>query len=165
MGSGMIDLTSLDLGRPTDISVVLQDVNKPSAQLGEILLTATLFPKTQEDKEQVKQSFWFMMSFTSVKVVQTPKKGFYVDCVNVYHLYLLFTLSTPPSLKGNTAYYFIYQPYRRMNVPLPLSQIVYCKKCLRKYERDSARINPFLVDLNRPCGAIILNNQICVKLL
>lgn len=98
MGSGMIDLTSLDLGRPTDISVVLQDVNKPSAQLGEILLTATLFPKTQEDKEQVKQSFWFMMNFTSVKVVQTPKKGFYVDCVNVYHLYLLFTLSAPPSL-------------------------------------------------------------------
>lgn len=53
MGSGIIDLTNLDLGRPTDLSVALQDVSKPSAQLGEILLTATLYPKTQEDKEQV----------------------------------------------------------------------------------------------------------------
>lgn len=57
MGSGMIDLTTLDLGRPTDICVVLQDVNRPSAHLGEIILTATLLPKTQEDKEQVSKFY------------------------------------------------------------------------------------------------------------
>lgn len=61
MGSGMIDLTTLDLGRPTDICVVLQDINKPSAQLGEIFLTATLLPKTQEDKEQVSNCFFFFL--------------------------------------------------------------------------------------------------------
>lgn len=57
MGSGTIDLTTLELGRPMDITVILQDVNKPTAQLGEILLTATLLPKSQEDKEQVRIHF------------------------------------------------------------------------------------------------------------
>lgn len=57
MGSGVLDLTTLELGRPTDMTVTLQDVNKPSAQLGEIFLTATLLPKTQEDKEQVGTRF------------------------------------------------------------------------------------------------------------
>ncbi|XP_071053382.1 multiple C2 and transmembrane domain-containing protein isoform X3 [Onthophagus taurus] len=51
MGAGSLDLVSLDLGRPCDITIVLQDTAKPGAALGDISLTATLYPKTQEDKE------------------------------------------------------------------------------------------------------------------
>lgn len=79
MGSGTIDLTTLDLGRPMDISVVLQDVNKPSAQLGEILLTATLLPKTQEDKEQVSTYHYrIKTSFTSSIFVSEFLKKKYI---------------------------------------------------------------------------------------
>lgn len=53
MGSATLELTTLDLSRPTDIILPLQDNSKPASQLGEILLTATLLPKTQEDKDQV----------------------------------------------------------------------------------------------------------------
>lgn len=54
MGSAILELTSLELGRSLDITLPLQDSARTSAQLGEILLTATLYPKSQEDKEQVR---------------------------------------------------------------------------------------------------------------
>jgi hypothetical protein len=38
--------------RPTDVVLSLKDTGK-SEYLGEIQLTCTLWPKTQEDKEQV----------------------------------------------------------------------------------------------------------------
>lgn len=53
MGSACLELTSLELGRAVDITLPLQDGGRTNAQLGEILLTATLYPKSQEDKEQV----------------------------------------------------------------------------------------------------------------
>lgn len=53
MGAATLDLTTLDLSRPTDITLPLQDPARPETSLGEILLSVTLVPKTQEDKEQV----------------------------------------------------------------------------------------------------------------
>lgn len=53
MGAATLDLTTLDLSRPTDISLPLQDPARPDTSLGEILLSVTLMPKSQEDKEQV----------------------------------------------------------------------------------------------------------------
>lgn len=56
MGSAFLDLTAIELGKSTDITLALQDPERPSASLGEIQITATLYPKTQEDKELVSQS-------------------------------------------------------------------------------------------------------------
>lgn len=53
MGAGQLDLTSLELGRTVDIALPLQDPSRCTTPLGEILLAVTLYPKTQEDKEQV----------------------------------------------------------------------------------------------------------------
>ncbi|KAJ8960219.1 hypothetical protein NQ318_003943, partial [Aromia moschata] len=52
MGAATLDLTTLELSRPTDVALALQDPARPDTSLGEILFTATLYPKTQEDKEQ-----------------------------------------------------------------------------------------------------------------
>lgn len=53
MGAAQVELTSLELGRSTDITLPLQDPSRSTTPLGEIVLTVTLYPKTQEDKEQV----------------------------------------------------------------------------------------------------------------
>ncbi|XP_049818190.1 multiple C2 and transmembrane domain-containing protein-like isoform X3 [Aethina tumida] len=55
MGSATLDLTTLDLLRTTDINLPLQDPARPETALGEILLTVTLHPKSQEEKEQYFQ--------------------------------------------------------------------------------------------------------------
>ncbi|XP_044263295.1 multiple C2 and transmembrane domain-containing protein isoform X2 [Tribolium madens] len=55
MGSATLDLTTLDLGRATEVTMVLHDPDRPDTTLGEILLTVTLYPKSQEDKEQYYQ--------------------------------------------------------------------------------------------------------------
>ncbi|KAG5898682.1 hypothetical protein JTB14_030632 [Gonioctena quinquepunctata] len=55
MGSAILDLATLDLARPIDLSLALQDSSRPEAQLGEIFLAVTLYPKSQEDKEQVSE--------------------------------------------------------------------------------------------------------------
>lgn len=60
MGSTTLELAQLELGRPMDITLPLQDAARTSAQLGEIILTATLYPKSQEDKEQVTS---FLVTF------------------------------------------------------------------------------------------------------
>ncbi|OWR48140.1 Multiple C2 and transmembrane domain-containing protein 2 [Danaus plexippus plexippus] len=55
MGVCHLDLTALELGRSQDLVLCLRDPNKPTNQdLGEIVLNVTLYPKSQEDKEQVK---------------------------------------------------------------------------------------------------------------
>lgn len=59
MGAATLDLTTLDLSRTIDISLALQDPTRLDISLGEIILTATLYPKTQEDKEQVRLSYTF----------------------------------------------------------------------------------------------------------
>ncbi|XP_020291510.1 multiple C2 and transmembrane domain-containing protein 1, partial [Pseudomyrmex gracilis] len=55
MGAAQLDLTQLDLGHPQDITLELKDSARPKQHLGEIFLTATLWPKNQHDKEQYFQ--------------------------------------------------------------------------------------------------------------
>ncbi|KAJ0171904.1 hypothetical protein K1T71_012667 [Dendrolimus kikuchii] len=52
MGSCHLDLTALELGRTQDLVLCLRDPSKPNQDLGEIVLNVTLWPKSQEDKEQ-----------------------------------------------------------------------------------------------------------------
>ncbi|XP_065220032.1 multiple C2 and transmembrane domain-containing protein isoform X2 [Planococcus citri] len=51
IGATFLDITQLDFGKPHELTLPLED-NKGSENLGEILLTATLWPRTQQDKEQ-----------------------------------------------------------------------------------------------------------------
>lgn len=53
MGAAMLDLTQLDLGHSQDITLELKDPVRPKQHLGEIYLTATLWPRNQQEKEQV----------------------------------------------------------------------------------------------------------------
>ncbi|XP_026675925.1 multiple C2 and transmembrane domain-containing protein-like [Diaphorina citri] len=55
MGSASIDLTTLELGRCTDLILTLEDPNKPEENLGDIYLSATLYPRSQEDRDQYFQ--------------------------------------------------------------------------------------------------------------
>ncbi|XP_028050440.1 multiple C2 and transmembrane domain-containing protein isoform X4 [Monomorium pharaonis] len=52
MGAAMLDLTQLDLGQSHDITLELKDPDRPKQHLGEIYLTATLWPRNQQEKEQ-----------------------------------------------------------------------------------------------------------------
>ncbi|XP_039277384.1 multiple C2 and transmembrane domain-containing protein isoform X3 [Nilaparvata lugens] len=51
MGSASLDLTTFELGKQNDITLELCDPGK-NDYLGQIFLSATLWPRTQEDKEQ-----------------------------------------------------------------------------------------------------------------
>lgn len=55
MGSAKIDLTQLELGIAEDVNLALHDVNHPDRPMGEILVNLTLWPRSQEDKEQVSK--------------------------------------------------------------------------------------------------------------
>lgn len=62
MGVAFLNLQSIELGRSTDIVMELHDPAKPNINFGELYLTATLWPRTQEDKEQVGvENFCFEM--------------------------------------------------------------------------------------------------------
>ncbi|KAK0093353.1 hypothetical protein PV326_013754 [Microctonus aethiopoides] len=52
MGAALLDLTQLDLGHPKDIVLELKDPARLKQHLGEIYLTATLWPRNQQEKEQ-----------------------------------------------------------------------------------------------------------------
>uniref|UniRef100_A0A1I8PKP5 C2 domain-containing protein n=1 Tax=Stomoxys calcitrans TaxID=35570 RepID=A0A1I8PKP5_STOCA len=52
MGSAKIDLTQLELGIAEDVNLALQDVSHTDRPMGEILINLTLWPRSQEDKEQ-----------------------------------------------------------------------------------------------------------------
>ncbi|XP_026316222.1 multiple C2 and transmembrane domain-containing protein [Hyposmocoma kahamanoa] len=52
MGSCHLDLTALELGRTQDLVLCLRDPNKTNQDLGEIVLNVTLWPKSQEEKDQ-----------------------------------------------------------------------------------------------------------------
>ncbi|KMQ88670.1 multiple c2 and transmembrane domain-containing protein 1-like protein [Lasius niger] len=52
MGAAQLDLTQLDLGHSQDITLELKDPGRPKQHLGEIYLTATLWPRNQQEKEQ-----------------------------------------------------------------------------------------------------------------
>lgn len=60
MGSAILDLTTLELGKANDLTLALQDPNRPTAQLGDIQLTVILYPKTQEDKDLVSTNQLFL---------------------------------------------------------------------------------------------------------
>lgn len=53
MGAAQLDLTQLELGHSQDITLELKDPGRPKQHLGEIYLTATLWPRNQQEKEQV----------------------------------------------------------------------------------------------------------------
>lgn len=57
MGSAQFDVTQLDLGHPQDVTLELKDPARPKQHLGEISLTATLWPRNQQEKEQVGSDF------------------------------------------------------------------------------------------------------------
>ena len=53
MGSAFLDLTQLDLGQLKDFCLELKDPNRPQQHLGEIFISVTLWPRNQQEKEQV----------------------------------------------------------------------------------------------------------------
>ncbi|KAK9878537.1 hypothetical protein WA026_022434 [Henosepilachna vigintioctopunctata] len=55
MGSAVLDLTTLELSRPTDLTLPLLDPANKETDLGEISLTVLLQPVTQQDKDQLFQ--------------------------------------------------------------------------------------------------------------
>jgi hypothetical protein len=57
MGAAKLNLTQLELNQPEEIYLKLTDPARPLKDLGEIKISVTLTPKTQEDKEQVKEVF------------------------------------------------------------------------------------------------------------
>ncbi|EDS31646.1 conserved hypothetical protein [Culex quinquefasciatus] len=52
MGSAKLQLQSLELNRVEEMTIRLEDAQRANKDLGEIRLNVTLWPKTQEDKEQ-----------------------------------------------------------------------------------------------------------------
>lgn len=58
MGSAQLALTSLELSRTHELTVKLEDPSRPvRTNLGELKMNVTLWPRTQEDKEQVSDEF------------------------------------------------------------------------------------------------------------
>ncbi|XP_020710174.2 multiple C2 and transmembrane domain-containing protein isoform X3 [Athalia rosae] len=55
MGSALLDLTQLELGHAQDVILELNDPARPKQHLGNIFITATLWPRNQQDKEQYFQ--------------------------------------------------------------------------------------------------------------
>ncbi|XP_043290084.1 multiple C2 and transmembrane domain-containing protein isoform X3 [Venturia canescens] len=55
MGAAQLELVQLDLGHPQDIVLELKDPARPRQHLGELYLTATLWPRNQQEKEQYFQ--------------------------------------------------------------------------------------------------------------
>jgi hypothetical protein len=53
MGATKLNLTNFELNQPEEIYLKLADPARPTKDLGDIKIVATLMPKTQEDKEQV----------------------------------------------------------------------------------------------------------------
>ncbi|KAG5319707.1 MCTP2 protein, partial [Pseudoatta argentina] len=64
MGAALLDLTQLDLGHSQDITLELKDPVRPKQHLGEIYLTATLWPRNQQEKEQTWEIIQFEIDST-----------------------------------------------------------------------------------------------------
>lgn len=63
MGSAQLHLTSLELSRTHELTVKLEDPSRPvRTHLGELKMNVTLWPRTQEDKEQVSGRTFSMNS-------------------------------------------------------------------------------------------------------
>lgn len=53
MGSAKLSLTTFDLNQNKEVRLRLEDPSRQDKDLGELILIVVLWPKTQEDKEQV----------------------------------------------------------------------------------------------------------------
>lgn len=75
MGTTKLDLTTLDLGRLQELMLKLEDPSNPLRTLGELRINVTLWPRTQEDKEQVVMwqnyliFFYSNLDFSSIFIV------------------------------------------------------------------------------------------------
>jgi len=67
MGATKLSLTQLELNHPEEIYLKLTDPARPLKDLGEIKIIATLMPKSQEDKEQVRTDFFGAFGMPSCK--------------------------------------------------------------------------------------------------
>lgn len=72
MGSAKLVLTSLELNRAEDLTIKLEDAQRANKDLGEIKLGVTLWPKTQEDKEQVRFDRTHMFLILSCDMFHSP---------------------------------------------------------------------------------------------
>ncbi|EAL41731.2 AGAP007646-PA [Anopheles gambiae str. PEST] len=111
MGSAKLYLTSLELNRAEDLTIKLEDAQRASKDLGELKLSVTLWPKTQEDKEQrnpkladasrrLKSQIWSSV----VTIVLIEAKGLPPDAENgLNDLYVRFRLGNE-KYKSKAAY-------------------------------------------------------------
>ncbi|XP_077901127.1 multiple C2 and transmembrane domain-containing protein 1 isoform X4 [Ictidomys tridecemlineatus] len=67
MGSAFLDLTQLDLNRPTDVTLTLKDPHYPDHDLGIILLSVILTPKEGESRDVELSENEVVGSYFSVK--------------------------------------------------------------------------------------------------
>ncbi|XP_062710210.1 multiple C2 and transmembrane domain-containing protein isoform X2 [Aedes albopictus] len=111
MGSAKLVLTSLELNRAEDLTIKLEDAQRANKDLGEIKLGVTLWPKTQEDKEQrnpkladasrrLKSQIWSSV----VTIVLIEAKGLPPDTENgLNDVYVRFRLGNE-KYKSKTSY-------------------------------------------------------------
>ncbi|XP_065086202.1 multiple C2 and transmembrane domain-containing protein isoform X2 [Ochlerotatus camptorhynchus] len=111
MGSAKLHLTSLELNRAEELTIKLEDAQRATKDLGEIKLSVTLWPKTQEDKEQrnpkladasrrLKSQIWSSV----VTIVLIEAKGLPPDAENVLNdVYVRFRLGNE-KYKSKTSY-------------------------------------------------------------
>ena len=71
----------IKLCRPSDVALTLRDIGK-SEYLGEILLSATLWPRTQEDKDQVSY-----VTPTTHRILQSATSIIYAYICSVVRVY------------------------------------------------------------------------------
>ncbi|XP_055531817.1 multiple C2 and transmembrane domain-containing protein isoform X2 [Wyeomyia smithii] len=100
MGAAKLQLTSLELSRAEEMLIKLEDAQRANKDLGEIKLNVTLWPKTQEDKEQrnpkladasrrLKSQIWSSV----VTIVLIEAKGLPPDAENgLNDVYVRFRL-------------------------------------------------------------------------
>ncbi|XP_062553215.1 multiple C2 and transmembrane domain-containing protein isoform X2 [Armigeres subalbatus] len=111
MGSAKLNLTSLELNRAEELLIKLEDAQRANKDLGEIKLGVTLWPKTQEDKEQrnpkladasrrLKSQIWSSV----VTIVLIEAKGLPPDAENALNdVYVRFRLGNE-KYKSKTSY-------------------------------------------------------------
>ncbi|XP_072592870.1 multiple C2 and transmembrane domain-containing protein 1 isoform X17 [Vulpes vulpes] len=93
MGSAFLDLTQLELNRPTDVTLTLKDPHYPDHYLGIILLSVILTPKEGEHRDvdlsenevvgsyfSVKSFFWRTCSRPALPVLGFCKAEFQSTC-------------------------------------------------------------------------------------
>ncbi|XP_053687859.1 multiple C2 and transmembrane domain-containing protein [Sabethes cyaneus] len=100
MGAAKLQLTALELNRAEEMIIKLEDAQRANKDLGEIKLNITLWPKTQEDKEQrnpkladasrrLKSQIWSSV----VTIVLIEAKGLPPDAENgLNDVYVRFRL-------------------------------------------------------------------------